>query len=243
MLEGNRESGEVMFSWSKNKENKFIKLYSHNTDEEVSRIMKLPYSFVVSKAEELGLKKEEPSKREWTAEELKYINKTYPFIANETIAKHLDAEKWQIEHVAYRMNLRKDKGFFSYIKPDEDNHIELWTRMYREGDYSCSLGHFLTYQCLREIFPYQKIEEEAPIGRLWIDILLPHMNIAVEIHGSQHSKFSSFFHSTQDDFKRGQENDWKKSEMLESQDISLFVIYHDEKITLNLIRAKLEEII
>jgi hypothetical protein len=45
------------------------------------------------------------------------------------------------------------------------------------------------------------------------------------------------------DFVKGQENDWQKSEMLESQDISLFVIYHDEKISINLFRAKLEEII
>src|SRR5206468_6223485 len=99
MLEGKRESGEVMFNWSKNKENKFKKIYPYNTDEEVSRIMKLPYSFVVGKAVELGLTKLEPSKREWTAEELKYINKMYPRCANRIIANILDVDKWQIEHV------------------------------------------------------------------------------------------------------------------------------------------------
>jgi hypothetical protein len=242
MLEGNRESGEVMY-WSKNKENKFKKLYRFNSDEDVAKIMKLPYHFVQKKAEELGLEKEEYTKREWTAEELKWINVVYPKAKNEFIANHLGVSKWQVEHVAYRMNLRKDKSFFKDVKPDDDNSIELWTKMYHEGDYKCSLGHFLTYQCLREIFPYQIIKEEVPIGKLWIDILLPHLNIAVEVHGSQHTEFSSFFHSTQADFKKGQENDWQKSEMLESQNISLFVVYHDEKITLNLIRAKLEEII
>lgn len=229
--------------WSKNKENKFIKLYPHNTDEEIAKIMKMPYYFVQSKAEELGLVKEEPAKRDWTADEIKYINKIYPFLANETIAKELNAEKWQIEHVAYRLELRKDKAFFNYIEPDDNDLIKQWTKQHHEGDYGCSLGHFLTYNTLRHIFPYQKIDEEVPIGNLWIDILLPHLNIACEVHGSQHLQYNSFFHSTKADFIKGQENDWQKSEMLESQNISLFVVYHDEKISINLIKAKLEEII
>lgn len=228
--------------WSKNMENKFVKLYKHNTDEEVSKIMKLPYSFVQKKAEELGLEKEEPAKREWTAEEVKWINTVYAKGSNRFIANILNAEKWQIEHIAYRMELRKSKEYFN-VEPDDNDLIKQWTKQYHEGDCNCSLGHFLTYQSLRHIFPYQKIQEEVSIGKLWIDILLPHMNIACEVHGSQHSEFNSFFHSTKDDFNKGQENDWQKSEMLESQNISLFVVYHDEKVSINLIKAKLEEIV
>jgi hypothetical protein len=228
--------------WSKNMENKFVKLYKHNTDEEVAKIMKLPYSFVQKKAEELGLKKEEPAKRDWTAEELKWINATYPFSPNSFIADRLDAEKWQIEHVAYRMELRKNKDYCK-VEPDEFNYVELWTKLYHEGGYKCSLGHFLVGKILRYLFPYQKLEEEVSIGKLWIDWLMPHMNIACEVHGSQHTEFNEFFHATKYDFIKGQDNDWQKSEMLESQNISLFVVYHDEKISINLIKAKLEEII
>jgi hypothetical protein len=231
-----------MFSWSKNMERKFIKLYARNTDEEVSRIMKLPYSFVVSKAEELGLSKEEPAKRDWTAEELKWINATYPFSPNSFLADRLNAEKWQIEHVAYRMELRKNKDYYK-VAPDDNDLVEQWTKEYDKGDYHCSKGHFLTGKILRHLFPYQKLEEEVPVGRLWIDWLMPHMNIACEVHGQQHLEFNPHFHNTMADFVKGQENDWQKSEMLESQDISLFVIYHDEKISINLFRAKLEEII
>ncbi|HLI46916.1 MAG TPA: hypothetical protein VKU94_06970, partial [Geobacterales bacterium] len=106
-------------------EKKFAKLYPYNTDEEVARIMKLPYGFVQRKAEELGLNKENPSKRDWTAEELKYINKMYPHTPNEILAKELGAEKWQIEHVAYRMELRKEKGYYN-VAHDDNDLIEEW---------------------------------------------------------------------------------------------------------------------
>lgn len=228
--------------WSKNMENKFKKLYKFNSDEDVAKIMKLPYSFVQKKAEELGLKKEEPTKRDWTAEELKWINATYPFSPNSFLADRLNADKWQIEHVAYRMELRKNKGYYD-VEPDDNDLVNQWTNEYNKGGYHCSKGHFLTGKILRYLFPYQKLEEEVSVGKLWIDWLMPHMNIACEVHGQQHTEFNQFFHSTKQDFVHGQENDWQKSEMLESQNISLFVIYHDEKITLNLIRAKLEEII
>jgi hypothetical protein len=223
-------------------ERKFVKLYPHNTDEEVAKILKMPYSMVQRKAEELGLKKEEPSKREWTAEELKYISKVYADTPNEILAEQFGCDKWQVEHVAYRIELRKDKSYFN-VSDDDNDLIKQWTKQHHEGGYNCSLGHFLTYNCLKHIFPYQKIEEEVPVGRLWVDILLPHLNIAVEVHGNQHSEFNPFFHKTIQDFSKGQENDWQKSEMLESQNISLFVVYHDEKISINLIKKKLEEII
>jgi hypothetical protein len=223
-------------------ERKFVKLYPHNTDEEVAKILKMPYSMVQRKAEELGLTKEEPSKRKWTAEELKYISKVYPDTPNEILAEQFGCDKWQIEHIAYRIELRKNKDFYK-VEPDDTCDVAIWAKMYYEGDYHCSLGHFLTYKCLRHIFPYQKIEEEVPVGKLWIDILLPHLNIACEVHGKQHLEYNSFFHANKTDFVHGQENDWQKSEMLESQNISLFVVYHDERISINLIKKKLEEII
>lgn len=228
--------------FSKNMERKFAKLYPYNTDEEVARIMKLPYSFVQRKAEELGLEKEEPAKRDWTAEEVKWINTVYPYTSNQTIAHELGAGKWQIEHIAYRMELRKTKEYYD-VEPDNNDLVEHWTKIYHEEDIHCSLGHFLTGKILKYIFPHQKIVDEVPIGKLWIDWLMPHLNIACEVHGQQHLEFNSHFHSTMYDFVKGQENDWSKSEMLESQNISLFVIYHDEKISINLIRKKLEEII
>jgi hypothetical protein len=188
------------------------------------------------------LEKQDPAKRDWTAEEVKYINTVYPHLPNQIISEALNAQKWQIEHIAYRMELRKKKGYYK-VEPDDNDLVEQWTKEYEDGNFHCSKGHYLVGRVLKYIFPHQKIEEEVPIGKLWIDWLLPHLNIACEVHGTQHSEFSNFFHSSKADFVKGQENDWQKSEMLESQHISLFVVYHDEKISINLIKAKLEEII
>lgn len=244
MLEGNEErSVEIMYSWSKNKERKFIKLYPHNTDEEVARIMKLSYRFVQNKAEELGLKKEDPSKREWTQEEMMFIMKTYSDSPNEYIAEMLNVQKWQVEHIAYRQGLRKTKGYMKeWFDDDDSDLVEKWTSEWN-NEMKCSKGHYVVGKILKHLFPYYKVEEEQPIGSLWIDWLIPQLNIAVEVHGEQHSQMSSFFHKTKHDFVKGQENDWSKSEMLESQGISLIVIYHDEEISINLVKAKLEEVI
>jgi very-short-patch-repair endonuclease len=234
-----------VYQWSKNKEKKFIKLYTHNSDEDVAKILKVSYQFVQSKAEELGLTKEEPAKREWSAEEIKYINKMYADNSNEDIAKALgfEIQKWQIEHIAYRLGLRKSKEYMNAILVADDNELATeWSKEWH-SDMGCSRGHFIVGKILKHLFPYHKVEEETPIGSLWIDWIIPQLSIAVEVHGSQHSEFSSFFHSTKNDFAKGQDNDWSKSEMLESQNISLIVVYHDEKISINLIKAKLEEII
>jgi hypothetical protein len=229
--------------FSKNMERKFAKLYPHNTDEEVAKILKLPYSFVQKKAEELGLTKEEPAKRDWTAEEIEYINKLYTITSNELLAKTLDAQKWQIEHVAYRLGLRKSKEYLNArLVADGNTLVAEWSDEWH-SDIGCSRGHYVTGKILKHLFPYHKTEEEVPIGKLWIDWLLPHLNIAVEVHGAQHLDYNPFFHKTKMDFVRGQENDWDKSEMLESQNISLIVVYHDEKISINLIKVKLEEVI
>ncbi|MER2008895.1 MAG: hypothetical protein ABS939_15705 [Psychrobacillus sp.] len=230
-----------MHSWSKNKEKKFIKLYKYNTDEEVAKILKVSYQFVQKKAEELGLKKEEPIKRDWTAEEVKYINKMYSESSNELIANSLSAEKWQIEHIGYRLGLRKSKDYFN-VADDDNDLVNEWSKQWN-SDMKCSKGHYVTKKILEHLFPYQKIVEEEPIGNLSIDLLLPHLNIAFEFHGVQHSAYSEFFYKTKQDFAHAKDNDWVKSEMLESKNISLVVIYHDEKLSINLIKAKLEEII
>lgn len=232
-----------MYSWSKNKERKFIKLYPYNSDEEVARIMKISYQFVQNKAEELGLKKEEPTKRDWTAEEIKYINNLYPNTSNKEIAESLNAEKWQIEHIAYRLGIRKSKEYMSRIDSDNNNLVDGWVKEWNNANPNCSKGHYVTKKILEHIFPYQKVVEEEPIGNLSVDLYIPQLKIAFEYHGVQHGKFNDFFHGTKSDFTKGQENDWAKSEMLESQKISLIVIYHDEKLSINLIKSKLEEII
>jgi hypothetical protein len=203
--------------------------------------MKVSYQFVQKKAEELGLEKEDPAKREWTTEEIKWINATYPFSPNSFISDRLNAPKWQIEHIAYRLGLRKQKGYFD-VADDGNDLVEKWTSEWKK-EMGCSKGHYVVGKILQHLFPYHKVEEEQPIGSLWIDWLIPQLGIAVEVHGSQHTNFSEFYHKTKHDFVKGQENDYAKSEMLESQNISLFVVYHDEKISINLIKAKLEEVI
>lgn len=228
-------------NWSKNKENKLAKLYPHNSDEDIAKIMKISVSFVQKIASELGLEKSDPAKREWTEEEIIFLKMNYPNKSNEFISNSLQVPKWQIEHRAYRLGLRKSKAYMQ-VENDDLDLVDKWSKEW-SSEMGCSRGHYLTGKILRHIFPYQRIVEEEPIGRLWIDWLIPQLNISVEVHGIQHSKQSDFYHKTKMDFAKGQENDWQKSEMLESMNISLIVIYHDENLTINLMKKKLEEIV
>ena len=59
-----------------------------------------------------------------------------------------------------------------------------------------SLLHQEALSLLKDLFPTQIILEEVKIpgSRLRIDIYLPLQKLAIEIQGSQHYKFNTFFH-------------------------------------------------
>ena len=76
---------------------------------------------------------------------------------------------------------------------------------------------------LKQIFPYDKIQKEFPLGeRLRVDfIITAPYNIAFEYDGSQHSEYSSFFHGSKGAFNEAMYRDDRKSVLLRNRGINL----------------------
>jgi hypothetical protein len=76
---------------------------------------------------------------------------------------------------------------------------------------------------LKEIFPYDKIIKEFPLGeKLRVDFVIsaPY-NLAFEYDGSQHSEYSSFFHGSKGGFNESVARDLRKEALLENRGIKL----------------------
>lgn len=78
-------------------------------------------------------------------------------------------------------------------------------------------------------FPYEVILEEFPIPgtRMKLDFFLPNKSIAIEIDGTQHDEFNSFFHgekTTSTKFFGQVSRDVKKHEWCEINDFDLIRI-------------------
>lgn len=79
---------------------------------------------------------------------------------------------------------------------------------------------------LKEIFPYDKIIKEFPLGeKLRVDFIIsaPY-NLAFEYDGSQHSEYSSFFHGSKGGFNESQNRDSRKGILLANRGIKLIRI-------------------
>jgi very-short-patch-repair endonuclease len=79
---------------------------------------------------------------------------------------------------------------------------------------------------LKELFPYDKIQKEFPLGeKLRVDFVIdaPY-NLAFEYDGIQHSEYSSFFHGSKSDFNMSQQRDDRKSHLLLNRGLHLIRI-------------------
>ena len=76
---------------------------------------------------------------------------------------------------------------------------------------------------LKEIFPYDKIIKEFPLGeRLRVDFVITSpYNLAFEYDGIQHEEYSSFFHGSKGAFIESQQRDKKKETLLLNRGIHL----------------------
>jgi hypothetical protein len=76
---------------------------------------------------------------------------------------------------------------------------------------------------LKEIFPYDKIEKEFPLGeRLRVDfVITAPYNLAFEFDGIQHDEYSSFFHGSKGEFIESQQRDSRKEHLLQNRGIKL----------------------
>ena len=81
-------------------------------------------------------------------------------------------------------------------------------------------------ETLAEMFPGYYVLEEFPcVGDgLHLDFFLPTKRLAVEVQGSQHYKFTPFFHKDKAAFIRQQSNDKRKALWCELNEIRLVKI-------------------
>lgn len=97
---------------------------------------------------------------------------------------------------------------------------------------------------LTKIFPTVSIKEEFHVGeKLRLDFYLGEpYNIGFEYDGVQHKKKTDHLHQSDEDFVNSQERDKLKEELCEGRGITLVRVAHDEKLTEDLVRNKINSV-
>ena len=81
---------------------------------------------------------------------------------------------------------------------------------------------------LKKYWQNHVVFEEFPVAgtRLSIDFYNANKRIAIEVQGSQHTKYNKFFHGgSRANYLKSIKRDWKKTEWLEKNDFQLIEIY------------------
>lgn len=93
--------------------------------------------------------------------------------------------------------------------------------------------HLQARSLLKEVFPTLNILEEVPIPvfrtkTLFFDFYIPLKNVAVEIHGEQHTVFRHFFHRSKLKFLKQKYNDKLKVQWCSINNIELIILWYNE---------------
>ena len=93
--------------------------------------------------------------------------------------------------------------------------------------------HLKARTILKDIFPTVQILEEvaAPITRtekLFFDFYINTVKLVVEVHGQQHYKFNTLFHSSPQDFANQRKRDRRKAEWCEYNNITYVELPYNE---------------
>jgi hypothetical protein len=228
---------------SKKKERQLIQLYSNTDDTDIARILSVPKYLVRMKAEELGLQKEDEIS--WSPIDVFCLSENYRAISNEELSRLLQRPKAEIEHYAYRMGMRKNDSFWSNISitSEERELLSKWNNKYNSKKHGSSRGNFVLGKILIYLFPRYTLIPEYPIGGLRVDWVIKDLQIGLEFNGVQHSEYNTFFFETKADFERAKLRDYDKSYLCEKAGIGLVTFYHDEELSMALVKAKINEII
>lgn len=94
--------------------------------------------------------------------------------------------------------------------------------------------HQRARRILYELFPTMQIMEEIPVncrpGRTqYLDFYINQIKLCVEVHGEQHYKFNSLFHSSSRDFLEQKKRDNDKVEWCELNNITYIELPYNEK--------------
>ena len=99
------------------------------------------------------------------------------------------------------------------------------------------------YDQIRSIFPLNVIKKEHYVKfkgtKLFFDFFIKDLNVLIEVQGEQHSRFVKHFHNTRKGFLKSKHRDNFKVEYAQENGIALARIYHNEKITKDLIMKRI----
>jgi hypothetical protein len=206
--------------------------------------MGIPLWLIEKKAKELGLEKDSLGAYYVTRMQAKILEENYATRSNEELADALGISKSQVEHESFRLGLRKSKEFWSniIITTEEQRLLKEWNDEYDHKLDGKSRGNFVLGKILAHLFPTYTLQPERPIGGLYIDWFIPDMKMGFEVQGSQHTEYNNFHFETKNDFKRAQSRDYDKSYLCEKSGISLVYLYHDEDLTISLVKEKINEV-
>lgn len=95
-----------------------------------------------------------------------------------------------------------------------------------------SKRHAEIVEYFQKEFPFIRIDEEYHIGdRLFIDIFLPDLSVAIEVDGAFHDKEIPFFHKSKLDFEEQKFRDKKKMKLSKEKGVIVFRVKADDKRT------------
>ena len=105
------------------------------------------------------------------------------------------------------------------------NHVP-----YKDDNRPRSQHHIRARSLLTEEFPYDRILEEVslPGCGLFADFYIPKRKLMIEVHGSQHYEFNSFFYKSKADFYKAQTRDKKKASWANLNNITYVALPHTE---------------
>ena len=113
-----------------------------------------------------------------------------------------------------------------YVK-DLDGNLSLWNltgNIVKGSIENKSSYHLKARSLLKQLYPTMQILEEVPISThksetLYLDFYIPLIKKCIEIHGEQHYKFVSHYHTNKLAFLRAQKRDKEKKEWCETNGI------------------------
>ena len=86
---------------------------------------------------------------------------------------------------------------------------------------NASSGHRMMRKTLSVLFPLLDVYEEVFVDGLFFDFLIPSLGLMIEVDGVQHDKFVEFFHKTAARFMRSLNNDNKKQQLADLNNLRL----------------------
>lgn len=94
--------------------------------------------------------------------------------------------------------------------------------------------HISARKILYDLFPTIQILEEVPINARpgktqYLDFFINKIKLAVEVHGQQHYKFNTMFHSSAQDFLNQKKLDADKKEWCSINGITYIELPYNEK--------------